>query len=312
MTPIEKQTGLNSKGDLGYTGRFAPSPTGPLHFGSLVAALASYLDAKSQNGKWLVRIEDLDPPREPSGAADLILAQLNALGLHWDDEVLYQSSRLATYEEHLATLIERGLCFACNCTRTRIQAIGSVYDGHCRDQPAELANADNQNYAIRLKTSPSQIRFEDLIQGSIAQNIQKDVGDFVIKRKDKLFAYQLAVAIDDAYQQVTHVVRGHDLLDSTPRQILLQQKLNLPQPSYAHFPVAANGAGEKLSKQQFAASIDTSSAVEYLLLAMGFLGLNTSTAPSSPEPAGLLSWAVNKWDIQRVPKLATISGSWSV
>jgi glutamyl-Q tRNA(Asp) synthetase len=312
MTFTEKNTGLYSKGNLDYIGRFAPSPTGPLHFGSLVAAVASYLDAKTNNGKWLVRVEDLDPPREPPGAADLILSQLKALGLDWDGEVLYQSSRLAAYEETLATLTGQGLCFACDCTRPRIQAIGSIYDGHCRNQPAELADGNNKRYAIRLKTSPTLIEFEDLIQGDIQQNIQRDCGDFVIKRKDKLFAYQLAVVVDDAYQQVTHVVRGYDLLDSTPRQNYLQQKLNLPQPTYAHFPVAANGEGEKLSKQHFAASIDTSSATEYLLLAMKFLGLDTSTAPASIEPASLLTWAVQTWDIQRVPKLATINGSWSV
>ena len=312
MTPIEKKTDLQCKDNLEYIGRFAPSPTGPLHFGSLVAAVASYLDAKSNNGKWLVRIEDLDPPREPSGAADLILCQLEALGMHFDGEVLYQSTRLAAYEEALAQLNGKGLCFACNCTRGKIQSTGSVYDGHCREQSIGLVNQTNNRFAIRLKTSESNISFEDKIQGMVQQNIQSACGDFVIKRKDKLFAYQLAVVVDDAYQNITHVVRGYDLLDSTPRQIYLQQKLGLPKPSYAHFPVAADRSGEKLSKQHFAASIDTNSAAEYLVLAMEFLGLDISSADKKAEPENILAWGVKHWDIQRVPKLATINGSWSV
>jgi glutamyl-Q tRNA(Asp) synthetase len=257
-------------------------------------------------------MEDLDPPREPSGAADLILLQLQALGLQWDDEVLYQSSRLDAYGQALDRLTDSGLCFACDCTRGRIQAIGAVYDGHCRQRSIELAKQSKAKFAIRLKTSESLVSFEDQIQGEFQQNIRRDCGDFVIKRKDKLCAYQLAVVVDDAYQNITHVVRGHDLLDSTPRQIYLQQQLGAPQPSYAHFPVAADIHGEKLSKQHFAAAIDTNSAVEYLTLAMKFLGLDPSHADPKSTPASILIWGAKQWDIQRVPKLATISGSWSV
>ncbi len=312
MIPIEHATGHHPKPSPDYIGRFAPSPTGPLHFGSLVAALASYLDAKSNSGKWLVRMEDLDPPREPSGAADLILSQLQALGLAWDGEVLYQSSRLDAYSQALKKLTDSGLCFACDCTRGRIQAMGAVYDGRCRQRPVELAKQTKAKYAIRVKTAELQVGFEDQIQGRFQQNIRRDCGDFVIKRKDKLFAYQLAVVVDDAYQNISHVVRGHDLLDSTPRQIYLQQQLGLPQPSYGHFPIAADSRGEKLSKQHFAAAIDTDSAVEYLLLAMKFLGLDPSAAATKTTPASLLQWAQTQWDIHRVPKLATITGSWSV
>lgn len=315
MTLPNQATDLYSGVDSEYIGRFAPSPTGPLHFGSLVAATASYLDAKRHNGTWIVRIEDLDPPREPKGAADLILSQLDALGLHWDGSVIYQSARLDAYQDALAALHSNGLCFACNCTRARIQSIGSVYDGHCRAQPMELASTsadENNNYAIRVKTSETVVNFEDLIQGAIQQNIRRDCGDFVIKRKDKLFAYQLAVVVDDAFQKITHVVRGYDLLDSTPRQIYLQQQLNIRKPVYAHFPVAADAKGEKLSKQHFAPAIDTNSAIDYLFLAMKFLGLDMTTAGKFTKPEDILKWGVEHWDIQRVPKLATISGSWSV
>jgi len=312
MTLNSTKLGLSTKGDLKYIGRFAPSPTGPLHFGSLVAAVASYLDAKSNDGRWLVRIEDLDPPREPSGAADLILNQLSELGFQWDGELLYQSSRLSAYQSALQTLTTECLCFACNCTRGRIQATGSVYDGHCRGNSPALADSSNRKYAVRIKTTDSTICFDDLIQGPVIANIQRDYGDFVIRRKDQLFAYQLAVVVDDAFQNITHVVRGYDLLDSTARQIYLQQKLNLPQPIYAHFPVAADIEGEKLSKQHFAASIDTSAATESLYLAMQFLGLNMTTASKRFKPAGILAWGVEQWDIQSVPKLATINGSWTL
>ncbi len=315
MTVLSKKIGLHNGDKLGYIGRFAPSPTGPLHFGSLVAATASYLDAKRNNGKWLVRIEDLDPPREPKGSADLILSQLTALGFTWDNEVLYQSQRINAYQEALAKLNSKGLCFACNCTRGRIQAAGSVYDGHCRGQSIDLANepscGDNE-YAIRVVAPDLVVSFTDKTQGLVQQNIVKECGDFVIKRKDKLFAYQLAVVVDDAFQNITHVVRGHDLLDSTPRQIYLQQQLGLPQPDYAHFPIAADPIGDKLSKQQFAPSINTDSAVEYLLLAMKFLGLDISTIENSSTPQELLAWGTEHWDIQSIPKLATINGSWSV
>lgn len=291
-----------------YVGRFAPSPTGPLHFGSLVAALASYLDAKANRGKWLVRIEDLDPPRESKGAAETILDQLQALGFGWDGDILYQSSRLANYETALQQLTSNGLCFYCNCTRPRIQALGTAYDGHCRTNKKPIS--ESGPYAIRLLTDDADIRFDDAIQGEHHQNIGKEVGDFVIKRKDSLFAYQLAVVVDDAFQGVTDVVRGFDLIDSTARQVYLQQGLCLATPRYAHFPVAANLAGEKLSKQQQASGIDVSRGSECLLQAMEFLGLNPPSELAGESPPLLMNWAISHWDIQNVPKLATISGNW--
>ncbi|MFT4673068.1 MAG: glutamyl-Q tRNA(Asp) synthetase [Pseudohongiellaceae bacterium] len=291
-----------------YIGRFAPSPTGPLHFGSLVAALASYLDAKSNLGKWCVRIEDLDPPREPQGAAEIVLDQLQALGFVWDGEILYQSSRLAAYDAALQQLNEIGLCFCCNCTRPRIQALGGVYDGHCRSN-TDIANRSGE-YAVRVRAIDHCIRFDDLIQGEYHQNIRFEVGDFVIKRKDNLFAYQLAVVVDDAFQNITDVVRGFDLIDSTTRQIYLQQQLSIHTPRYAHFPVAANFDGDKLSKQQHASAIDVSRAGECLLQAMKFLGLNAPPELTGEHPDVLMNWAISQWDIQNVPKLATISGNW--
>ncbi len=301
--------GLNS----GYIGRFAPSPSGPLHFGSLVAAVASYLDAKSHQGKWLVRIEDLDPPREPAGTADLILNQLQAFGLQWDDDILFQSQRLSAYSDALEKLERLNLCFACNCTRARMQSLGSVYDGHCRPNLVALAATAEvkKRYAIRVKITDTNIQFEDLIQGIYHQNLRRDCGDFVVRRKDNFFAYQLAVVVDDAYQNISHIVRGFDLLESTPRQIYLQQKLGLAQPVYAHFPLAANNNGDKLSKQHYAQSIDPSSATDTLLRAMEFLGINTRLAKPSATPAQTLQWGVEHWHIQNVPKLATINGSWS-
>ncbi|MFK7865233.1 MAG: tRNA glutamyl-Q(34) synthetase GluQRS [Pseudohongiellaceae bacterium] len=292
-----------------YVGRFAPSPTGPLHFGSLIAALASYFDARSKHGHWLVRIEDLDPPREIAGAASMILDQLNALGLIWDGQVLYQSSRLESYETALQQLDSQGLCFYCNCTRARMHSIGAVYDGHCR---ARIKYPEGGSpYAIRLQTDEQTIEFEDRIQGSYLQNLSTDVGDFVIRRKDKLFAYQLAVVVDDDYQQVTDVVRGYDLIDSTPRQMYLQQQLGLKPLRYAHFPVAADHVGEKLSKQHHAQEIEVKQGSMILIKAMEFLGLRPPHELTLEPPEVTLAWGISHWDIQNVPKLATINGIWT-
>jgi len=252
----------------GYIGRFAPSPTGPLHFGSLLAALASFLDARANKGKWLVRVEDLDPPREPDGSADLILQQLLDLGMSWDDEVLYQSSRLDAYEEIMAKLQDKGLCYPCDCTRGQIRDMGLVYNGSCR----ERISPPEKPYALRLKTDAVEIGFDDEIQGHFAQQIEADVGDFVIRRKDELFAYQLAVVVDDEFQNITHVVRGWDLLDSTPRQIYLQRILDYQEMHYAHIPIIVDEKGQKLSKQAFAPSIETDRASDAIYKALTFLG----------------------------------------
>lgn len=288
---------------VSYVGRFAPSPTGPLHFGSLVAALASYFDAKSNKGTWLVRMEDLDPPREPTGTAEFILEQLHALGLEWDNEVLYQSRRLDVYRATLERLKATGLCFACDCTRPRIKSIGGIYDGKCRD----LKLPFNAGLATRVMTNKNLVEFVDAVQGSYSQILEQDLGDFTLLRKDSLFAYQLAVVVDDADQGISHVVRGYDLLESTPRQIYLQQLLGFLTPQYAHVPVVVNKQGRKLSKQHFADAIDVKAASRVLHNAMRFLGLRPADTQNSDSPAELLAWGIDNWDIQAVPKLANIT-----
>lgn len=270
--------------------------------GSLVAALASYLDARANAGLWLLRMEDLDPPREPAGAADLILRQLRDLHLHWDGEVLYQSSRHDAYAAALQQLEEEQLCFACGCSRQRLRELDSVYDGHCRD----IASVANKRHAIRLQVADQRICFIDRIQGETCQDLLTEVGDFVIRRKDGLFAYQLAVVVDDAFQGITDIVRGHDLLDSTPRQIFLQRQLACPQPRYAHIPVIVNSAGQKLSKQHFATAIDTQSGPGLLYEGLCFLGQYPPQKLRRWDCSAQLQWAIEHWDIQAVPKLANI------
>lgn len=284
-----------------YVGRFAPSPTGPLHFGSLVAAAASWLDARAAGGAWLVRIEDLDKPRERAGAANAILQQLEAGGLHWDGEVLYQSRRSGIYREALEQLTRGGLTYWCGCSRkemadSALALDGSrVYAGTCRGGVAR----GKTPRAIRVKTGQEQIRFFDRLQGEVVQSVEREVGDFVLCRADGTFAYQLAVVVDDAAQGVTDVVRGADLIDSTPRQILLQRLLGLPSPRYLHVPVAANGAGEKLSKQTRAPN----ATPRDLRGALAFLGL---AAPAEIAPGELLAWALARWNPSVVPRQRAI------
>lgn len=273
--------------------------------GSLIAALASYLDARARSGEWLLRMEDLDPPREPVGAAETILRQLEALHLHWDGPVLYQSERLDAYQAVLDTLAARDLIYRCDCTRQRLKTLHGVYDGHCRNNSPEK----NKKSAARLQVANSSFGFVDRIQGAYEQNLQRAVGDFVVRRKDLLFAYQLAVVVDDEFQQITDIVRGYDLLDSTPRQIYLQQLLGYRTPNYAHFPVIVNATGQKLSKQHFAAPVETSRGVELIFLALQYLGLSPSANLSRSDCDTLLSWAIENWDIQLVPKLANIPES---
>src|SRR6185295_2108640 len=274
-----------------YVGRFAPSPTGPLHFGSLVAALASYMEARSAKGKWLLRMEDLDKPREQPGAADAILRALDAFGLHWDGPVEYQSRRTAFYREALDRL--KAHTYPCGCTRSEIAdsalAIDGarVYGGSCRGglPPGKTART------IRIKAE-GQIGFVDAVQGAQAQNLEHDVGDFVLWRADGQFAYQLAVVVDDAEQGVTHVVRGADLLDSTARQIYLQQRLGYPVPRYLHVPLAVNAAGEKLSKQTGADALDPARRGDALRRAFVFLG-----QPGTED----LAEGLRNWDAARIP-----------
>jgi len=278
-----------------YVGRFAPSPTGPLHFGSLVAALASWLDARQAGGTWLVRMEDLDQPRVIPGAADVILQQLEAFGLGWDGPVVYQSARLDLYLDAISRLNTH--VYPCSCTRKELEdsalAIdGSrIYPGTCRNGLAQGKAAR----AIRLRTTKDPIRFIDRVQGEVSQCLESEVGDFVVRRADGQFAYQLAVVVDDAAQGVTDVVRGADLLDSTTRQIHLQRLLGYATPRYLHLPVAVNAKGEKLSKQTQAADARPADLVR----ALRFLGIE---ADANAPAAVLLAGAVRTWDATRVAR----------
>ena len=292
----------DTESESGYIGRFAPSPTGPLHFGSLLAALASFLDARANQGKWLIRIEDLDPPREPAGSAELILQQLQDFGMNWDDEVLYQSARLGIYEEIVDQLQDKGLAYPCDCTRPQIREMGLVYNGSCR----ERSTPPERPYALRLKTEALEIGFDDKIQGHFSQQLELDAGDFVIRRKDELYAYQLAVVVDDEFQNITHVVRGWDLLDSTPRQIYLQRVLNYQEMSYIHIPIIVDGKGQKLSKQTFAPSIETDRASEAIYKALIFLGQVPPVEIAIERPESQLQWAIANWDSQAVAKVSSL------
>lgn len=277
-------------------GRFAPSPTGPLHFGSLVAALGSYLNVKSRAGQWLIRIEDIDPPREQAGAAQQILKALNHFGLHADAPVLFQSSRTDAYRDALNTLIHSGDAFPCFCSRS--QLAGAPHRGRC--------NSKSRNQpSWRLLVPEIEISFEDKICGSYRQNLRAEVGDFVIWRNDDLPSYQLACVADDAFTGVTEIVRGADLLDATPRQIYLQQLLGYPTPSYAHLPLVFGSDGQKLSKQNLAPALDEANTLTLLEQASAFLGQSQSqNAKMVLNPAAWLTQSIADWQIEQVRKHA--------
>ena len=287
-----------SLSDTGYRGRFAPSPTGPLHFGSLVAAVGSYLDAKLHNGTWLVRMEDLDVPRSMPGAAEGILRTLEAFGLQSDEPVMYQSHRTSCYEEALSELQTIGAAYPRCCTRKEIadSALygieGPVYPGTCRNGIPEGRNGRSW----RVRTNNDQVSFNDMLQGHVSQQLERQIGDFVVKRADGMFAYQLAVAVDDAHQGITHIVRGADLLDSTPRQIYVQRLLGLHTPQYMHLPVAVNEAGEKLSKQTLAAPVDETHPVRTLLRVLDFLRQKPPAELAGSDVSAVLDWAIQNWD----------------
>lgn len=284
-----------------YRGRFAPSPTGLLHAGSLTTAVGSYLHARSQGGQWLLRIEDLDPPREVPGAADAILRTLEALGFTWDGPVIWQSQRLTAYQDALDALIASGHAYPCACTRREIALAGHpgvdgvVYPGTCR---AGLAPGKSGR-AWRLRTPEGEVEFQDGHYGVQRQNVAREVGDYVLKRADGLFAYQLAVVVDDAWQGVSDVVRGADLLDSTARQIVLQAALGAPTPRYTHLPLLVNAAGEKLSKQTLAPAIRPDQAADELRLAL--TRLNHAPPADCQGLDELWSWALAHWSLARAP-----------
>ncbi|RLJ15803.1 tRNA glutamyl-Q(34) synthetase GluQRS [bacterium endosymbiont of Escarpia laminata] len=290
-----------------YRGRFAPSPTGPLHFGSLVAALGSYLDAQANHGEWLVRMEDLDQTREIKGSADEILRTLDCFGFEWEGEIIRQSHRTGAYAHALNALNRDDLAYPCGCTRKEINLAarpgieGTIYPGTC----SRGLGAGKKSRAIRLRTFDEPFGFKDLIQGEVTQNLASDIGDFIIRRADGYHAYQLAVVVDDAWQGITHIVRGADLLLSTPRQIHLQQLLELPTPVYAHLPLAVDANGRKLSKQYKDAPVENRHPLPALLQALHHLG-----QPLPDErPTGIddfWDWAISNWQLENVPAKPTL------
>jgi len=289
---------------LPYIGRFAPSPSGPLHFGSLVAALGSYLQAKSLNGKWLVRIEDIDPPREIAGASEDILITLKAYGLLWDDDVIFQSQQSPFYEQVLANLHAHQLSYACGCTRKLIKQQGGLYLGNCRDK-----KLNHENNALRInvsKLAETITLFHDQLQGDIKLDEQQADEDFIIKRKDGLYAYNLAVVIDDINQGITEIVRGADLLPTTGKQITLYQLLGQQAPSYIHLPLAVTEPGLKLSKQNHALAIDKHNPIPTLLKALQFLGHQVPDNIDQSSCTTILNWATKHWNLANIAKQTEI------
>lgn len=286
-----------------YRGRFAPSPTGPLHFGSLFTALASYLDAKAHQGTWLVRIEDVDLPRNQPGASEKILHSLEKFGLHWDNSVIYQSQRSCYYQQAVDLLKEKNQLFYCTCSRKELAQHQPIYPGTCRSRKLP----PNQDYAIRFIAPADTISFIDRRQGPCEQNIPQQVGDFVIQRKDHLYAYQLAVVVDDALQDITHIVRGNDLLDNTGRQIALQIALGYRQPDYLHLPIITNKSGQKLSKQSYAEAVEKHSPEPILCELLRFLGQPVSDNLRYGNVEEILQWAISHWDIHHIPNQNSIS-----
>lgn len=301
MTP----TRSTPSASIPYVGRFAPSPTGLLHVGSLLTAVASYVDARANQGRWLVRMEDIDPPREMPGAAAQILDALHHYGLHWDGEVLYQSQRQARYEAAVQQLLLAGDAFYCTCSRSQILAAASqqpdaqagTYPGTCR----QCRQAPTQPYAIRVRVTDRDIEIDDALQGPVRCNLQIHGGDFVIKRKEGLYAYHLAVVLDDADQGITHIVRGSDLLEASFCHWHLQQRLQLPHPCYAHLPVIVNRAGQKLSKQTYAEPLPLGDPAPYLLYCLHTLGQQPPATLQGASADTILQWACAHWRQQQVP-----------
>jgi glutamyl-Q tRNA(Asp) synthetase len=280
-----------------YIGRFAPTPSGHLHFGSLVAALASYLDARSVGGRWLMRMEDLDPPREEPGAQAAILKALESYGFEWDGEMVRQSDRHDAYAEVLNRLFNHGLAYACTCSRKTLAPYHGIYPGLCRN-----AGHDTKDAAIRLRVPELEYHFIDRVQGEYRQHLGRDVGDFVIRRRDGLYAYQLAVVLDDAWQGITDVVRGADLLDSTPRQLYLQELLGLPQPRYLHIPLITQPDGHKLGKSYRSPPLTEDQATPLLLRALRALGHNPGAELAYATPREVLNWGIAHWDAGLIPR----------
>ena len=281
-----------------YKGRFAPSPTGPVHYGTLIAAVGSYLQAKKSNGEWLIRMEDVDITRKIDGADVDILNTLVAFGFEWHGEIIYQSKQTEHYQQALEQLVSRSLVFPCLCSRKQLaKTKSSIYPGTCRNRHLP----EKKEHALRLLAKDKTICFNDAVMGKQSQNIQKQCGDIVIKRRDGLFAYQLAVVVDDARQGISEIVRGADLLDSTPRQIYLQQLLNYPTPDYCHLPLAVDHSGNKISKSEGATKIDLQHKEQQLISVLDFLGQNPPEDLAQSSINDIWSWAVEHWEITHVP-----------
>ncbi|MND83754.1 Glutamyl-Q tRNA(Asp) synthetase [compost metagenome] len=285
-----------------YIGRFAPTPSGYLHFGSLVAALASYLDARAVGGQWLLRMEDLDPPREAPGAQAAILQTLENYGFEWDGDVTYQSLRHDAYAEVIERLFNHGLAYACTCSRKHLEPYHGIYPGLCRN-----AGHAAQDAAIRVRVPELSYHFVDRVQGRFEQHLGREVGDFVIRRRDGLYAYQLAVVLDDAWQGVTDIVRGADLLDNTPRQLYLQELLGLRQPRYLHVPLIIQPDGHKLGKSYRSPPLQGEQATPLLLRALRALGQETEACLEGSPPREVLTWAIVHWDATAIPRTMTLA-----
>lgn len=288
----------DNKAAPAYRGRFAPSPTGPLHFGSLVSAVASYCQARAMGGEWLLRIEDIDAPREVAGASDEIIQALANFGFQWDGDITYQSQHSEHYLEALESLSEKGLLYPCACSRKEISKISKpgIYPGTCRGG----LPAGRQARSWRVWIPSGTIEFNDAILGPCQFAVEQEIGDFILKRADGLFAYQLAVAVDDGLQGITQVVRGNDLLDSTPRQIYLQQVLGYTSPEYAHHPLVIDGHGEKLSKQRQAPALDNRHISADLYRALAFLGHRPPTSLINADKDSLWQWAFENWSLNKL------------
>ncbi|PWB31210.1 tRNA glutamyl-Q(34) synthetase GluQRS [Pseudomonas sp. SDI] len=284
-----------------YIGRFAPTPSGFLHFGSLVAALASWLDARAVGGRWLLRMEDIDPPREAPGAQTAILKTLESYGLLWDGEVVYQHLRHDAYAEVVNRLFNMGLAYACTCSRKQLEPYNGIYPGLCRN----LGHAQD-DAAIRVRVPELKFHVNDRVQGRFEQHLGRDVGDFVIRRRDGLYAYQLAVVLDDAWQGVTDIVRGADLLDNTPRQLYLQALLGLSQPRYLHVPLITQPDGHKLGKSYRSAPLPPEQATPLILRALRALGQATEAGMAQARPEEVLAQAARQWNAEAIPKRLSV------
>ncbi len=300
----------NQKNQQIYIGRFAPSPTGPMHYGSLLAAIASYLQAKQNSGQWLVRIEDIDPPREVEGAADDILRTLELYQFEWDHAPFYQSTRYDVYREWISILKEKALVYTCSCSRKQIEEkaqesiLGRRYPGSCRTKRLNLYNT---NYNLRLLTPNEIIRFTDVVFGEQTQNLHRDIGDFIIYRKHDLPTYALAVTIDDAYQEITEVVRGYDLLAFTPLQIYLCKILELPIPHFLHIPIILDKQGSKLSKQSGARALPIKNCSDVLVQALRDLGQDIPNKLAGENLDNIWQWAIEHWSAEKIPRSQSLS-----